>query len=107
MTGHHDYPPSAVVGESAVPTLLPPSSSSSSALQRSVSSSSSSSKRRKLLLQPSKIAQFLEPGRFPMFECKETVLSTDDYGAANDDLTFQVIAQLVYLKQTKRNETNT
>ena len=42
-----------------------------------------------------------------MFECKETVLSTDDYGAANDDLTFQVIAQLVYLKQTKRNETNT
>ena len=43
-----------------------------------------------MLLQPSKIAQFLEPGRFPMFECKETVLSTDDYGAANDDLTFQV-----------------
>jgi len=47
------------------------------------------SKRRKLA-QPSKIAKFLEPS-FPMFETRETVLATDDYGAANDDLVFQDI----------------
>ena len=46
-------------------------------------------------MQPSSIAKFVEP-YFPMFETREIVYTTDDYGASTNDLKFQDITAATF-----------
>jgi hypothetical protein len=52
-------------------------------------------------LQPSKIAKFVEPN-FQMFETRDVIYTADEYGASNNDLTFQDIAATTF--STKFNK---